>query len=52
MKNFFSKIWKCLYENHPHTPYKVQHNKFCSLKQINYGKQASFNQFGTISKTD
>ena len=36
----------------PHTPHKVQKDRFRSSQQTNYGKQASFNQFGTISKTD
>ena len=47
-----SKIWDFLWKSSPHTPYKVQKDRFRSLKQINYGKQASFNQFGTIYKTD
>ena len=39
MKFFFSKIWIFLKQNHPpHTPYKVQKDRFRSLAQINYGK--------------
>ena len=29
--NFFSKIWNFLWKSSPHTPYKVQKDKFCSL---------------------
>ena len=36
----------------PHTPYKLQKDRSRSLYQINYGKQASFNHFRTIYKTD
>ena len=32
----------------PHTPFKKQKDRFSSLQQTNYGKQASFNQFETI----
>ena len=54
MKNFFSKILKFFDKIHPATrniKYKTIDFALCN-KSIMANRQASFNQFGTISMTD
>ena len=52
MKKKVSKF-EIFYENHHPTRHiKYKTIDFDPLEQTYYGKQFSFNQFGTISKTD